>query len=52
MDALNELGADASEIAGATEGIEHMMYLAVAGISLLYQGGLASYYWRKTGKPS
>lgn len=52
MDALNELGADASEIAGATAGIEHMMYLAVAGISLLYQGGLASYYWRKTGKPS
>ena len=50
LDALKELGADGSEFGAMAAGIEHMVYLAVAGVSLIYQGGLAVYYWRKTDK--
>jgi len=48
LDAMKELGADASEFGEMAAGIEHMVYFSVAVVSVLYQGGLALYYWRQT----
>jgi hypothetical protein len=45
---MNQLGADAAEFGGLMDSMTRMVYLVLAGVSLLYQGGLALYYWRKT----
>jgi hypothetical protein len=52
LDALKELGADGSDFGAMAAGIEHMVYFSVGAVSLLYQGGLALYYWRKTEGPA
>jgi len=45
---MREMGADAAEIGPLLDSATRLIYVALAGISLLYQGGLAIYYYKKT----
>jgi hypothetical protein len=45
---IRESGDQSSELLGLANSLRVMIAAAICGITLLYQGGLALYYWRKT----
>jgi len=45
---ITESGDQASEVLGMAANLRVIIAAAICGITLLYQGGLASYYWAKT----
>jgi len=47
-DLIKESGDQASEVLGMAANLRLVIAAAICGITLLYQGGLAFYYWSKT----
>jgi len=47
-DLIKESGDQASEVLGMAANLRLIVAAAICGITLLYQGGLALYYWSKT----
>lgn len=47
-DLIKESGDQGSEVLGMAENLRLIIAVAICGITLLYQGGLAFYYWSKT----
>jgi len=45
---LKQMGGDSSGATGLITGITQILYITMAAVTFLYQGGLALYYWRKT----
>ncbi len=49
---INESGEQASDVIAMTRSLAVVVAAAICGITLIYQGGLAYYYWKKTrGRP-
>jgi hypothetical protein len=51
-DLIKESGDQASEVLGMADNLRFIIAAAICGITLLYQGGLAYYYWSKTRRLS
>jgi hypothetical protein len=47
-DLIKESGDEANEVLGMAANLRVIVAAAICGITLLYQGGLAYYYWSKT----
>jgi hypothetical protein len=51
-DLIKESGDQASEVLGMAANLRLIIAAAICGVTLLYQGGLAFYYWSKTRSSS
>ena len=45
---INESGEQAGDVLAMTKSLGLAVAASICGITLLYQGGLAYYYWKKT----